>query len=197
MRNKIRVRNMSLIGGVIAIGFSLALASTAFACTNLAELNVGPPSGHAGTQVTVTGSAFSHVPANTPVALHWGGTNGPVLATVTPDAAGAIGPLTVTIPSDAAPGPYVIVASQTEVATGLTPWGTPARASFTVTGQAPAAAPARAAAGGALSTTTSSSAGLIALTIALGVAGLALFALGAASFVGTMRRRSVPSKVRN
>jgi hypothetical protein len=189
---------LALVGGLIAMGFSLALASTAFACTNLAELNVGPSAGQAGATVKITGSAFSHVPANTPVALHWGSANGPVLATITPDAAGAIGPTTITVPADATPGSYVIVASQTEVATGLTPWGTPARASFTVTGPASGAVPAPALANGGLNaSTTSSSSGLIAVTIALGVGGLALFGLGVATFVGTMRRRAVPSKVRH
>jgi hypothetical protein len=188
---------MALVGGLLAMGFSLALASTAFACTNLAELNLGPSAGPAGATVQITGSAFSHVPDNTPVALHWGSANGPVLATVTPDAAGAIGPATITIPADATPGSYVIVASQVEVATGLTPWGTPARASFIVTGPSSGAVPAPALANGALNTASTSSTGLIALTIALGVGGLALFGLGAATFVGTMRRRAVPSKVRN
>ncbi len=195
MNMKTRIGRLALVGGLIGIGASLAFASAAFACTNLAELNLGPTSGPAGTQVTVTGSAFSHVPANTPVALHWGGVNGPVLATITPDAAGAIGPVTVTIPADAAPGAYVIVASQIEVATGLTPWGTPARAGFNVQGQAPAAAPASATPVGVVASSGASGT-LIALSVALGLGGLVLFTVGTATFLGTSRRRAVPSKVR-
>lgn len=195
--NKRRFGRMALMGGLLAMGVSLAAASTAFACTNLAELNIGPAAGPAGTQVTVTGSAFAHVPANTPVALHWGSANGPVLATLTPDKAGAIGPATVTIPADAAPGSYVIVASQTEIDNGQTPWGLPARTGFTVSGAGAPAAAAHSAAVGSVSSSSGASGGLIALTVALGIGGLILFGLGAATFVGTMRRRPLPSHVRS
>ena len=194
---KLRVGRMAAVGGLLAMGVSLALSSTAFACTNLAELNIGPSAGPAGSQVTVTGSAFSSVPANTPVALHWGSINGPVLATITPAKGGAIGPQTITIPADATPGSYVIVATQTQVSTGQTPWGMPARAGFTVSGPGGAGAPTPAVANGALTSSSGASGGLIALTVALGIGGLLLFGLGAATFVSTMRRRSVPSRVRS
>jgi hypothetical protein len=52
-------------------------------------------------------------------------------------------------------------------------------------------------ANGALTSSAGASGGLIALTVALGIGGLLLFGLGAATFVGTMRRRSVPSRVRS
>lgn len=173
-------------------------ASTAFACTNLAELNLSSSSGQAGMQVTVTGSAFSKPPKNTPVDLHWNGVNGPVLATVTPDAAGAIGPMNLTIPSDATPGYYVVVATQTEIATGLNPWGLPTRAGFQVLG--PGATPASAAAPVSTGSSNSSgvSGGFVALTAALGIGGLLLFGFGAATFVGSYRRRvPTPSRVRS
>jgi hypothetical protein len=174
----------------------LVAAAAAFACTNLAELNLSSSSGQAGSQVTVTGSAFARAPRNTPVDLHWNGVNGPVLATVTPDAAGAIGPMQLTIPADAAPGYYVVVATQTEIATGLNPWGLPSRAGFQVLG--PGAAPAAAAsATSAGSSSSGVSGGFIALSVALGVSGLLLFAFGAATFVGVYRRRvPTPSPVR-
>ncbi|HTJ76342.1 MAG TPA: hypothetical protein VL337_13370 [Acidimicrobiales bacterium] len=184
--------------GSIAAGAALVMAAaTAFACTNLAELNLSSSSGRAGTQLTVTGSAFAKAPKNTPVDLHWNGVNGPVLATVTPDAAGAIGPLPLTIPADAAPGYYVVVATQTEIATGLNPWGLPTRAGFQVLGpgDTPAGVPA------AVSTGANSgsgvSGGFVALSIALGVSGLLLFGFGAATFVSSARRRvPTPSRVR-
>jgi hypothetical protein len=195
MNLKIRTRRVAMVGGLLAMSASLLLASPAFACTNLAELNIGPTAGPAGTQVTVTGSAFAHGASNSPVSLHWGAANGPVLATVQPDSGGAIQPMKITIPADATPGSYAIVATQTQLATGLTPWGLPARAGFTVSGQGAAAAPSSAVATGVSS--SGASGGLIALTLALGLGGLLLFALGAATFVGTMRRRAVPSRVRN
>ena len=175
----------------------LLVASAAFACTNLAELNLSSSAGQAGMQVTVTGSAFAKAPKNTPVELHWNGATGPLLASITPDAAGAIGPMNISIPSDAKPGYYVIVATQTEIATGLNPWGLPTRAGFQVVG--PGATPAGAAA--PLSTASSDgggvSGGFVALTAALGIGGLLLFGFGAATFVGTYRRRvPTPSRVR-
>ncbi|HEX3426370.1 MAG TPA: hypothetical protein VHT30_09575 [Acidimicrobiales bacterium] len=194
---KLGLGRLAVFGGLLAMGVLLAVQSAAFACTNLAELNVGPTSGPAGTKVTVTGSAFANVPSNTPVALHWGSANGPVLATVTPDDSGAIGPFTLTVPANATPGSYVIVASQTEIDNGQTPWGLPARTAFTVSGTAPAGAAARNAAVGSVSSSSGASAGLIALTVALGIGGLALFGLGAATFVGTVRRRALPSRVRS
>jgi hypothetical protein len=184
--------------GAAAVGVAVvALASAAFACTNLAALNLSSSAGPAGTQVTVTGSAFARVPKNTPVELHWNGVNGPLLATITPDAAGAINPTNITIPADAKPGFYAIVATQTEVATGLAPWGIPARAGFTV--QGPGAAPAQTPAPASVGTSESGvSGGFIALSVILGVGGLALFAFGAVTFVNTYRRRApAVSRVRN
>ena len=171
--------------------------AAAFACTNLAALNLSSNSGQAGSQVTVTGSAFARAPKNTPVDLHWNGINGPVLTSVTPDAAGAIGPLNVNIPADAKPGNYVIVATQTEIATGLTPGGLPSRAGFQVLG--PGATPTAATEVGSTGTSTSGvSGGFIALSVALGVSGLLLFGFGAATFVGSYRRRvPTPSRVRS
>ena len=192
-----RTRTRQLGLAALLTGATMVVAAAAaFACTNLAELNLSSSSGQAGSQVTVTGSAFARAPRNTPVDLHWNGVNGPVLATVTPDAAGAIGPMTLTIPTDAAPGYYVVVATQTEVATGLNPWGLPSRAGFQVLG--PGVEPAAAAS--AVSTGSSSSdvsGGFIALSVALGVSGLLLFAFGAATFVGVYRGRALsPSRVR-
>jgi hypothetical protein len=196
MTRTIRVPQLAFVGAFTALAAVLLFASAAFACTNLAELNLASSAGSAGSQVTVNGSAFADPSSNSPVALHWNGDNGPVIQTVTPDMAGAIGPITITIPADASPGPYVIVASQVENGTGRTPWGLPARASFTVTGPG-AVAPARPT---VLPATSSGnpSGSLVALTLALGFGGILLFAFGAATFVRSARRRvAAPSRVRN
>ena len=190
-------KKLAVAAGAAAATVILAVASAAFACTNLAALNLSSSSGQAGSQVTVTGSAFARAPKNTPVALHWNGLDGPVLATVTPDAAGAINATQITIPSDSKPGFYTIVATQTEIATGLTPWGLPTRAGFQVVG--PGATPAQPVQAVSAGTSESGvSGGFIALSVALGVGGLALFGFGAASFLSTYRRRAAtPSRVRN
>nr|MDP9005550.1 hypothetical protein [Actinomycetota bacterium] len=149
--------------------------------------------------VTVTGSSFA-VPRTpgapmVPVALHWGGVDGQLLAEVTPDSAGNIS-ATFSVP-EGQPGYYVLVATQKN-AEGVDQYGTPARASFQILGpngesvvqptgsQAPAV-PAE-----------PSSSGMIALTVGLGVLGLALFAAGFTAFVRQARSRPVPapSKVR-
>jgi hypothetical protein len=193
-----RTKRLGVAGALVGVTGILTLASAAFACTNLAALNLSSSSGQAGSQVTVTGSAFGRVPKNTPVDLHWNGLAGPILATVTPDAAGAINPTTLTIPADARPGFYTIVATQTEVATGLNPWGLPTRAGFTVEGPGVTTAqPAEAVSAGSPGD-SGVSGGFIALTIALGLGGLVLFGLGAAAFLGTYRRRAAtPSRVRS
>ena len=174
------------------------VASAAYACTNLAELNLSSGAGQAGMQVTVTGSAFAKTPKNTPVQLHWNSLDGPVLASVTPDAAGAIGPMTITIPSDAKPGYYVIVATQIELATGLNPWGLPTRAGFQVVGPGATPVGVSAPVSAGLSNSSGVSGGFVALTAALGIGGLLLFGFGAATFLGTYRRRvPTPSRVRS
>lgn len=184
-----RVRRLLLGFGVLGAGLLFA-ASAAWACTNLATLNLSNASGTSGQSITVTGSSFkvASTGAQTPVALHWNGATGPVLATVSPDATGNIS-ATVTIP-DAQPGYYVLVATQQ--VNGQDAYGTPARAAFQILapGQRPAVTP-NAVQGGSVSTSTSSS-GVLALTVGLGVLGLALFGAGVGAFARQARRRDVP-----
>lgn len=182
---------------IVAMAFT---AVAAMACTNLATLNLSSSTGSVGDTVTVTGSSFS-VPrsagdAVVPVVLNWNGVDGPVLAEVTPDSAGNIS-ASFTVP-DGQPGYYVLVATQKD-AEGVDQYGTPARASYQILGpngesvvqpsgsQTPAVA------------AEPSSTGMIALTVGLGVLGLALFAAGFTAFVrqGRAREVPVPSKVRN
>jgi hypothetical protein len=178
--------------GVVAAGIVLT-AVAAFACTNLATLNLSNGSGPPGTQLTVTGSSFrvAKAPAvSNPVLLHWNGADGPVLAEVIPDSAGNIS-ATFAIP-EGQPGYYVIVATQRN-AQGVDEYGTPARASFQIlgpTGQPAVEVPGAQSATGV--TSEPSSTGILALTIGLGVLGLALFGAGFTSLVRQARRREVP-----
>lgn len=176
-------------------------AVAAFACTNLATLNLSSASGSVGDTVTVTGSSF-RVPSGAqagqpalPVILTWNGADGPVLAQTTPDSAGNIS-ASFSVP-EGQPGYYVIVASQKD-AEGVDAYGTPARASFQILG--PNGESVVQPAGSQTPVTADpSSSGMIALTVGLGALGLALFGAGFTAFVRQARRREVPvaSKVRN
>jgi len=185
-----RARRLLLGVGVAGAGLLFA-ASSAWACTNLATLNLSNAAGTSGQSITVTGSSFSVASATAPavpVVLHWNGATGPVLATVTPDATGNIS-ATVTIP-DAQPGYYVLVATQQS--NGVDKYGTPARAAFQILapGQRPAVTP-NAVQGGTVASSPSST-GVLALTVGLGVIGLALFGAGVGAFARQARRREVP-----
>lgn len=173
-------------------------AAAAFACTNLATLNLSNASGNVGETVTVTGSSFKAPAADAaplPVILNWSGAEGSVLAEATPDSAGNIS-ATFTVP-EGEPGYYVVIASQSD-AEGEAAYGTPARASFQILGPNSEAA-VQPAESQASAVSEPSSSGLIALTIGLGVLGLALFGAGFTAFVRQAHRREVPeaSKVRN
>jgi hypothetical protein len=181
-----------LVAGFVIGAFALFWASAAWACTSLASLNLSSSSGQPGASVDLNGSSFSPNPGPIQsVVVHWNGISGPVLATLTPDATGTISG-SVKIPQ-ADPGQYVIVATQTDGMGGQA-FGTPARAGFTIQGPGASPAVTPAAPGvGSIPTTNSTSGGLVALTIALGVAGLALFGAGAGAFARQARRREVPS----
>jgi hypothetical protein len=181
----------------LAAGAVLATAAVGFACTNLATLNLSSAAGKPGDVVTVTGSSFAvnsrDVAASFPVVLHWNGVDGPTLATVQPDKAGNIS-ASFTVP-DGQPGYYVIVATQKD-ARGIDTYGTPARASYQILGpngqsviQATTPTPAPV-------TTEPGSTGIVALTVGMGVLGLALFGAGFVAFVRQVRRAPSGAVVR-
>lgn len=186
-------KRLCLVGAVL-LGVALAtLGSVAYACTNLATLNLSSSAGRAGEEVTITGSSFrvaTKGPSN-PVQLHWNAVEGPVLAEVVPDSAGNIS-ATITVP-EGQPGYYVLVATQ-RTADGVDEYGTPARAAFQIVGpagapgaqQPPAQTPATVG-------TDPSSTGIIVITAALGVLGLALFGAGFIAFVRQPSARKVPA----
>ena len=187
----------------VAVVFGSAATATviagaaAFACTNLATLNLSSSAGKAGDNVTVTGSSFRvnarDVAASDPVVLHWNGVDGAVLAETKPDKAGNIS-ATFTVP-EGQPGYYVIVATQKD-AKGVDAYGTPARASYQILGPngqsvvQPVSNPA------ANVGTETSSSGIIALTVGLGALGLALFGAGFIAFVRQARRAPAAATVR-
>jgi hypothetical protein len=188
-------KKVSVVFGAAAAATVIAGAA-AFACTNLATLNLSSAAGKAGDTVTVTGSSFRVATGNAapmPVVLHWNGVDGAALAEVIPDRAGNIS-ATFTVP-EGQPGYYVIVATQ-KMPTGADAYGTPARASYQILGPngqsvvQPVATPA-----GTVATSGSSS-GIIALTVGLGALGLALFGAGFIAFVRQARRAPAAAMVR-
>ena len=189
-------KKVSVVFGSAAAATVLAGAA-AFACTNLATLNLSSSAGKAGDTVTVTGSSFRvnarDVAASDSVVLHWNGVDGATLAEVKPDKAGNIS-ATFAVP-EGQPGYYVIVATQRD-AKGVDAYGTPARASYQILGpNGQSVVQPVGSSAGAVGTETSSS-GIIALTVGLGALGLALFGAGFIAFVRQARRAPAAATVR-
>jgi hypothetical protein len=190
------MRKIGVMAGTVAVA-AIVTGASAWACTNLASLNPSLTSGNPGTQISITGTAFA-TKGGSDVAIRWDSTTAEPLTTVKADASGTIR-AEVTIPADAKPGHHILIATQDYTdAKGVTTaaYGTPARASFTVAADTAAApAPAAAVTATAAPSPSGSSGGLIALTVLLGLGGLALFAAGLAVFARQTRRRPVPSAV--
>lgn len=177
-----------------AVAMLLMSAMAAFACTNLATLNLSESAGSPGTTIDLTGSAFSTGEGVQPVQIHWDGADGPVLGEATPDSSGAI-ETSVTVPEDAEPGFHVLVATQAQEGEDgeLSPaYGTPARASFTIGAVNDPAeiADTGGAAAAAATPEAGASTGLIALTAVLALGGIGLFGAGLGLFVRETRRRT-------
>ena len=191
LRRKVAVSLGSAATAVVIAG------AAAFACTNLATLNLSSAAGKAGDAVTVTGSSFRvnarDLNASFPVVLHWNGVDGAVLAEAKPDKAGNIS-ATFTVP-EGQPGYYVIVATQRSPQ-GVDQYGTPARASYQILGpNGQSVVQPVGSTAGTVGTETSSS-GIIALTVGLGALGLALFGAGFIAFVRQARRAPAAATVR-
>ncbi len=187
-------RTAAVFAGAVA-ALVMAVGVAAYACTNLATLNLSGARANPGDAITVTGSSFAvgeDGAAASPVLVRWNGVDGDVLAQVTPDQSGNVS-ASFTVPP-AEPGQYVIVATQRD-AEGKDEFGTPARAAFEVVG--PSGRPAPAVTDTPASTASDSSgAGAVALMAGLGVVGVGLFALGSTAFVRELRRRDVPTAER-
>lgn len=181
-----------------AAALLLAGAMGAFACTNLATLNLGSNYAAAGATIDVTGSSFSEVGDGTqPVEVRWNATDGPLLGEVEPDSSGAFA-TEVTVPEDAEAGHYVLIATQAAAEPGhgleageeqLAPvFGTPARASLVV---GDPSAPQAIDPGGQPTGAPSgdSSIGLTALSGLLALLAVGLFGAGVALFTRELRHR--------
>lgn len=177
-----------LFGGVAAV---LLTGLVAWACVPAATLIATPNQGvKPGDTISVSGRSYGS--AN-PVMVRWNAIDGPVLAEAKADG-GFITNVPVTIPENAQPGNYVLVATQ-EAAAGSTTWGIPARALVVVGEGAPVAPaaqveerPAGLVTGGSVSTGD-------LILVGLGAAGLAMFIAGIAALTAS-RRRPVAEPVR-
>lgn len=204
------------MGAVLTVPMVLSMlaAASAFACTNLASINLSSSFGKPGDAIVVTGSGFSGGVEGTmegmdmgamdmasmtstsglavrpPVVLRWNGPDGQGLTSAIPDRTGSIS-VTITIPATQ-PGQYSLTAVQKN-AQGYDVYGTPARATVQVTadGKAPREAAASSTAG-----SSSGAGGILLLTVALGVIGLGLFAAGGVSVARQLRSRRVPAVAR-
>ena len=199
---------------LVAIGaFIVGLGASAFACANLATLNLSTGSGRPGTTITFTGAGFAVPRASTgltptPVAVHWEWEDGPVIADVVPDRYGSIS-AQFTVP-ETRPGTYIIVATQKtprrapgapaeQAPAYFAEPGTPARASFEVL--APGAE-ARARTPVVESADVSDSQGQldgtvwIVLTAAFGAVAMSLFGGGLIAFIHQSRKSREPATAR-
>lgn len=185
----------------VVAAIMLVGAMGAWACTNLATLNLSESAVQPGGDIDVTGSSFqtagSRYASVSPVDVHWDAVDGPILATVPTDETGNIA-TQVTVPADAQPGYHVLVATQSTTSKDgevSAAYGSPARASVLI-GASPAEDAAAQAAAPAAVTADTSSSGLVALTALLAVLGIGLFGAGLGLFVREVRRRAVPAPVR-
>lgn len=195
--------------GVLIVG----LGTTAFACARLATLNLSAGAGQPGTTITFTGAGFAVPRATTgltptPVVVHWGWEEGPVVAEVVPDRYGSISSeFTV---SETRPGTYILVATQKtarRVAGApddqppalFSEPGTPARASFEVLAPGATASLRASLVNGA--DTTEGQGQLdatvwIVLTAAFGAVAMSLFGGGLIAFIHQTRKSREPAAAR-
>lgn len=181
--------------GLLAGMAVVVLAATAWACVPVASLQVSPQQASPGDELTVTGRFYN----DNPVQLRWDGLDGRVLATITPANRSIEG--TFRVPSNAEPGNYTLVATQ-DAADDRTTWGIPSRALVSVVGDG--GAPVMGEMLGvdatervpALVQSESVGTGEFAL-VALGVAGVALFAAGAGALMAGRSRRGVAETARS
>lgn len=183
----------SLLVAAVVASLAVLGGAAAFACTNLATLGTSAPTSNAGGSLTLTGSSFA-APAEgaaaSPVLIHWGKVDGPVLASLVPDAAGAITG-SITVP-DTTPGHYVLVATQVDDK-GENQFGTPARVPLEVVGATGESVPAPVTQPATSSSNDSGSSVPLALVIVLGVVSVGVFAAGLASIQNEKGRRGRPA----
>ena len=199
---------------LVAIGaFIVGIGASAFACANLATLNLSTGSGRPGTTITFTGAGFAVPRASTgltptPVAVHWEWEDGPVIADVVPDRYGSIS-AQFTVP-ETRPGTYIIVATQKtprrapgapaeQAPAYFAEPGTPARASFEVLAPGAVAAqrsPVIESGDGSDSQGQLDATVWIVLTAAFGSVAMSLFGGGLIAFIHQSRKAKEPAEAR-
>lgn len=114
---------------IAAAAVPLAVVSVAFACGRLATLYVNPTSAPQGAQISGFGRNYNTAPKASPVTVHFGSRNGPILWTGRPDLNGSISP-SFAVPNVRS-GYYTVMAEQTTPAGTAAP-GTPGRAALRI-----------------------------------------------------------------
>ncbi len=193
------MRKMRRLGAAgFAIGAVAALFSaTAWACIAGPTLDVIPRQANAGSEVTLKGVSYNR----NPVVVRFNALDGPILATIQPT--GGTGTSsnwnlegTVTLPADAKPGNYVLIATQPSVDGKLTQIPTRGLVSVSGTTAPVVGAPLTAPQGErpvGLAEGDPVSRGTMVL-IGLGVAGVGLFLAGMAALVASRRPEGAPAR---
>ena len=176
----------------------LVQAAPGWGCASLASVDVTPNVVRPGQEVAWKGTFFIK---DEPVRLLWNALDGPVLSTATPPSAdnGLHGNWrfvdgTFTVPADARPGTYLVIATQNAVK-GSQTWGVPARGLVQVSDGSPvvgqtSGAPAEQRPADLL--TSDSLSGGDFLLAALGAGGVALFLAGVATVLVAGRKADAP-----
>ena len=119
------------LGGIGLLGVLVLLGAAAWACVPQASIKATPPSGQAGTKITLTGSSFAS--DGQPVKVWWGGPGKQLVGTAPVTSTGSFS-MTFEAPASAA-GAHIISATQTDAAGQPLP-GSPVNTTFTMAGTA-------------------------------------------------------------
>ena len=186
MRSKRRLAAAGSAIGAVAAGFTAA----AWACIAGPTLEVVPRQANPGSEVTLKGVSYNR----NPVAVRFNQLDGPIIGTIQPT--GGTGTSsnwnlegTVTLPADAKPGNYVLIATQPSADGKLTQIPTRGLVSISGTSAPVLGAPLTASDGErpmGLAEGDSISTGTMVL-VGVGVAGTALFLAGMAAIVAARR----------
>ena len=100
-------RKRGLVGAVSAGAVCLMLGAVAWACTPLASLRTTAVSAAPGGTIPITGSGYDA--GGQPIAIHWGGAQGPIVKTLPPSARINT---TIQVPANADGGSHIVTATQ-------------------------------------------------------------------------------------
>lgn len=185
------------IGALASIGAVVVAASAAWACVSGPVVNLSTVSAKPGEQVALTGTGFRNAD---PVQVRFNALDGPILAEVPKPESDRTVNTTFAVPAGTAPGNYVIVVTQTKNGEMSL---SPIRAVLSVvgpSGETPVlGADASADTGDRIPSLVRSdndvSNGTLAL-VALGVAGIGMFAAGIAALASSRRGGTTAEPVR-